>query len=101
MAAGAGVDRNAASPGFDGASDAFARAHDALMRGKDLQFEPTAAPKPPNVPDWFEPAVYRTPVYARFTNKRWLFFFRSRYQTEFLWVDDTGTNAYYFRDITL
>lgn len=52
MRAGAGVDRNAASPGFDGASDAFARAHGALLRGKDLQFEPTAAPKPPHVPDW-------------------------------------------------
>lgn len=52
LRAGAGVDRNAASPGFDGASDAFARAHGALLRGKDLQFEPTAAPKPPNVPDW-------------------------------------------------
>lgn len=52
MTAGAGVDRNAASPGFDGASDAFARAHGALLRGKDLQFEATAAPKPPNVPDW-------------------------------------------------
>jgi hypothetical protein len=46
------VDRNAASPGFDGASDAFARAHDALLRGKDLQFEPTAAPKPPDLPSW-------------------------------------------------
>jgi hypothetical protein len=46
------VDRNAASPGFDGASDAFARAHGALLRGKDLQFEPTAAPKPPDVPQW-------------------------------------------------
>ncbi|WP_165187595.1 DUF4129 domain-containing protein [Caulobacter soli] len=46
------MDRNAASPGFDGTSDAFARAHGALMRGKDLQFEPSATPKPPNVPDW-------------------------------------------------
>jgi hypothetical protein len=46
------VDRNAASPGFDSASDAFARAHGALLRGKDLQFEPTAAPKPPDVPQW-------------------------------------------------
>lgn len=52
LAAGAGVDRDPASPGLDGASDAFARAHDALLRGKDLQFEPTAAPKPPDVPDW-------------------------------------------------
>ena len=52
MAAGAGVDRNAASPGSDGASDAFARAHDSLLRGKDLQFEPSAAPKPPDLPDW-------------------------------------------------
>jgi len=46
------VDRGAASPGFDGASDAFARAHGAVLRGKDLQFEPTAAPKPPDLPDW-------------------------------------------------
>jgi hypothetical protein len=46
------VDRNAASPGFDGASDAFARAHATLLSGKDLQFEPAVAPKPPNVPDW-------------------------------------------------
>jgi len=52
LAAGAGVDRNAASPGSDGASDAFARAHDSLLRGKDLQFEPSAAPKPPDLPDW-------------------------------------------------
>ena len=52
MTAGAGVDRNAASPGFDGASDAFARVHGALLRGKDLQFEPTAAPKPPDLPNW-------------------------------------------------
>jgi hypothetical protein len=50
LAAGAGVDRDAASPGIDGASDAFARAHEALLRGKDLQFQPTAAPKPPDVP---------------------------------------------------
>lgn len=52
MTAGGSLDRNAASPGFDGASDAFARAHGALLRGKDLQFEPTAPPKPPNIPDW-------------------------------------------------
>jgi hypothetical protein len=52
LRAGSGVDRNTASPGFDGASDAFARAHGALLRGKDLQFEPSAAPKPPNLPDW-------------------------------------------------
>ena len=52
MTVGAGVNRNAASPGFDGASDAFARAHDALLRGKDLQFAPSVTPKPPDVPDW-------------------------------------------------
>jgi len=52
LAAGAGVDRNAASPGSDSASDGFARAHDSLLRGKDLQFEPSAAPKPPDLPDW-------------------------------------------------
>jgi hypothetical protein len=52
LTAGAGLDRNAASPGFDGTSDAFARAHATLLRGKDLQFQPTAAPKPPDVPDW-------------------------------------------------
>jgi len=46
------VDRNAASPGSDSASDGFARAHDSLLRGKDLQFEPSAAPKPPDLPDW-------------------------------------------------
>ncbi|MBO9557164.1 MAG: hypothetical protein J7515_01085 [Caulobacter sp.] len=52
MRAGGSADHGAASSGFDGASDAFARAHGALLRGKDLQFEPTAAPKPPNIPDW-------------------------------------------------
>jgi hypothetical protein len=52
LTAGAGVNRNAASPGFDDASNAFARAHDALLRGKDLQFQPTVAPKPPDAPDW-------------------------------------------------
>lgn len=52
MTAGAGVDRNAASPGFDGASDAFARAHAALRSAKDLQFEPSVAPKAPDVPGW-------------------------------------------------
>lgn len=52
MRAGAGVDRNAASPGFDGASDAFARAHETLLRGKDLQFQPAAAPKPLETPEW-------------------------------------------------
>jgi hypothetical protein len=46
------VDRGAASPGFDGASDAFTRAHATLLRGKDLQFEPSVAPKPPDLPDW-------------------------------------------------
>ncbi len=52
MTAGAGVDRNAASPGFDGASDAFARAHAALLRGKDLQFQPSVTPPPPKLPEW-------------------------------------------------
>lgn len=44
MASGAGVD--------GGASDAFARAHASLLRGRDLQFEPTALPKPPHAPEW-------------------------------------------------
>jgi len=52
LAAGAGVDRGASAPRLDGASDAFARAHEALLRDKGLQFEPAAAPKPPDAPDW-------------------------------------------------
>lgn len=52
MTAGAGADRGTATSRFDGASDAFAHAHATLLRNKTLQFEPTAAPKPPDVPDW-------------------------------------------------
>jgi hypothetical protein len=38
----------------DGASDSFARAHQALLRDTALQFEPTVS-KPPHVPDWLVP----------------------------------------------
>jgi hypothetical protein len=46
------VDRGAASSRFDGASDTLAHAHATLLRDMSLQFEPTAAPKPPDAPDW-------------------------------------------------
>ncbi|KRA65161.1 hypothetical protein ASD79_19220 [Caulobacter sp. Root655] len=35
----------------EGVSDGFARAHEALLRNKTLQFEPTVQ-TPPHVPDW-------------------------------------------------
>jgi hypothetical protein len=38
---------------FDGASDAFARAHAALLRDKTLQFEPTVRTPPPP-PEWLK-----------------------------------------------
>lgn len=37
----------------DGASDAFARAHEALLRDKTLQFEPTVRVEPPP-PEWLK-----------------------------------------------
>lgn len=54
MASGAGVDQNAPASGPGGASDGFARAHEALLRNKDLQFEPTVQP-PQHVPEWLVP----------------------------------------------
>jgi hypothetical protein len=40
----------------DGASDAFARAHEALLRDKTLQFEPTVRVEPPP-PEWLKAFV--------------------------------------------
>ena len=51
MASGVGVDQNTPTPRLEGVSDGFARAHEALLRNKDLQFEPTVQ-TPPHVPDW-------------------------------------------------
>jgi hypothetical protein len=53
--AGAGANRGVAAPRVDGAPDALdalAQAHATLLRDKTLQFQPTAAPKPPDAPDW-------------------------------------------------
>lgn len=52
LASGAGVDGGAPASRYAEASEAFTRAHQTLLRGKDLQFEPAAPPKPPDVPDW-------------------------------------------------
>lgn len=52
MTAGAGVDRGVAPGVADGAPDTFAHAHAALLRGKDLQFDPSVTPKPPDLPNW-------------------------------------------------
>jgi len=52
LASGVGVDQNAPAPRLEGAPDAFARAHEALLRHRDLQFDPTVRPPPPPVPDW-------------------------------------------------
>ena len=41
---------------LDGASDAFARAHEALLRDKALQFEPTVRTPPPP-PEWLKALI--------------------------------------------
>ncbi|EJL23002.1 hypothetical protein PMI01_04905 [Caulobacter sp. AP07] len=52
MASGVGVDQGAPTPRPEGVSDGFARAHEALLRNKTLQFEPTVQTPPPDAPDW-------------------------------------------------
>ncbi|MBO9708126.1 MAG: DUF4129 domain-containing protein [Caulobacter sp.] len=48
MAGGVGGEQNASAT-----ADGFARAHAALLKGKDLQFDPSVH-KPPPVPKWAE-----------------------------------------------